>query len=206
MKGVFITFEGIDGAGKTTQLDRFTASLQAEGRAVLRSREPGGDSVAEAIRSILLDPSHRGMTPLTEAYLYAASRAQHVRQVLRPALQTGTTVICDRYLDSSVAYQGFGRQLGWERIHRINEEAVDGLYPDWTVILLLDPVLARQRMSERPLDRIEQEKLDFHRRVYDGFQRIALMDPERIYLADAAQDVETIAQGIWSAWKNRESH
>ncbi len=203
MAGTFITFEGIDGAGKTTQIELFTARLTAEGRSVLRTREPGGDAIAEAIRSVVLDRSLQPMEALTEAYLYAASRAQHVRQVLLPALDAGKTVLCDRFLDSSLAYQGYGRMLGAERVLAINREAVGELEPDWTVMLLLDPSEARARMHTKKLDRIEAERLDFHQRVYEGFREIALKHSQRVFLADAALPVEKLSEMIYAAWKSR---
>lgn len=201
--GRFISFEGVDGAGKTTQITRFAHWLEERGEDVLLTREPGGDTPAEAIREVILNPAYTEMEPLTEAYLYAAARSQHVRRVIRPALEAGKTVICDRYLDSSLAYQGGGRALGMERVRELNREAVDGCFPDWTVLLLLTPEAAMARMEGRPLDRLEQTSVAFRRTVYDSFVSLAAAEPERILRVDAARSVQEIAGDIRSAYLAR---
>ncbi|MGI6316035.1 MAG: dTMP kinase [Christensenellales bacterium] len=199
-KGKFITFEGVDGAGKTTQISLFSNWLLEQGEDVLLTREPGGDKPAEAIRSVILDPAYDDMDALTEAYLYAAARCQHVRRVLRPAIESGRTVICDRYLDSSLAYQGGGRGLGIELVRELNREAVDGCLPDWTVLLLLNPEAAMERMEGRSLDRLEQTPVTFRRKIYDSFLALAEAAPERIFTVDAAGTVEMIAETIRGAY------
>lgn len=193
-KGLFITFEGPDGAGKTTQIQRLRAWLEGRGHAVVVTREPGGTPIGERIRGILLDPACREMDPVTEALLYAASRAQHVRQVIGPALDAGQVVICDRFLDSSLAYQGAGRGLGEAMVRAINEPAVGGVLPDITVCLWASPALSRSRLATKAsLDRLEGEADNFFERVAEGYARLAKADPERILLLDAERNADEIS-------------
>jgi len=174
MKGFFIDFEGADGSGKSTQLRFLAEHLEARGLKVVRTREPGGCPVAEKIRAVLLDRENGGMAGATEALLYAAARAEHVRKVIKPAIEEGKIVLCDRFLLSSLAYQGYGRGLGVEQVRRINELAVDGCLPDITVFINVAPENAFQRMNENKVhDRLELEDITFHERVYAGFLELS---------------------------------
>ena len=173
MNGLFITFEGADGCGKSTQLRFLAEYLEGLGIDVVRTREPGGCPVAEKIRDILLDTNSE-MDAVTEALLYAAARAAHVRQVVRPALESGHVVLCDRFIHSSLAYQGYGRQLGEDLIRQINTAAIDGCMPDVTVFINIRPERAFLRMNENKVhDRLESENMAFHQRVYDGFTALS---------------------------------
>lgn len=194
-KGLFITFEGGDGSGKSTQIQRLQSVLQQEGYDVLLTREPGGTQISEQIRGILLDPENKGMAPMTETMLYAAARAQLVEEVIRPALQQGTIVICDRFLDSSIAYQAFGRDLG-SAVLTINSFGIAGCMPDLTIYLRVDPQVGRSRISTRAQDRIESESESFHRKVFEGYEAICAMYPERILPVDAAGTIEEIGEVI----------
>ncbi|MBE6036715.1 MAG: dTMP kinase [Clostridiales bacterium] len=197
-RGLFITFEGPDGSGKSTQIQKLNTFLQEQGHDTLLTREPGGTAISEKIRGLILDPAHKEMDPMAEALLYASSRAQLVSQVIKPALEAGKTVICDRYVDSSVAYQGYGRGLG-ESVEIINRYAVQGIMPDLTVLLLLDPASGRKRVQQAgEMDRLEQEALEFHQRVYDGYVRLAETYPERILSFSAKGEIEAIAEAIRS--------
>ncbi|WP_456283663.1 dTMP kinase [Microbacterium sp. JZ101] len=196
-RGVWITFEGGDGVGKTTQARLLEDWLAAEGRTVVRTREPGGSDVGQLIRDIVLH--HRGdIAPRAEALLYAADRAHHVRAVVRPALERGEVVIQDRYLDSSVAYQGAGRVLDADEVRDLSLWAAEGALPDVTVLLDLDPAAARARLDadDRPFDRLEAEKEDFHRRVREAFLALAAAEPDRFLVVDAALSPETLAEAI----------
>ena len=195
-KGLFITVEGPDGAGKSTQIERIKAFFDELGLKTLFTREPGGTKISEKLREIILDNGNSEMAPGTEALLYAASRAQLVEEVIKPALMDGTNVICDRYIDSSIAYQGFGRELGADRIMAVNEFAAGGLMPDLTILLLLDPESGRKRLDETSLDRLESEKLDFHKKVYEGYQYLAEKYPERVKAIDAKEDIDVISEEI----------
>ncbi|WP_456285896.1 dTMP kinase [Microbacterium sp. JZ70] len=196
-RGVWITFEGGDGVGKTTQARLLEDWLSAEGRTVVRTREPGGSDVGQLIRDIVLH--HRGdIAPRAEALLYAADRAHHVRAVVRPALERGEVVIQDRYLDSSVAYQGAGRVLDADEVRDLSLWAAEGALPDVTVLLDLDPAAARARLDadDKPFDRLEAEKEDFHRRVREAFLALAAAEPDRFLVVDAALSPETLAEAI----------
>ncbi|TFC31982.1 dTMP kinase [Cryobacterium sp. TMT2-18-3] len=195
--GLFITLEGGDGCGKTTQSELLTDWLQQCGRTVLRTREPGGTDVGGAIREIVLH--HRGeIAPRAEALLYAADRAQHIATAVRPALARGEVVIQDRYLDSSVAYQGAGRVLDATAVRDLSLWAAEGLLPALTVLLDLDETVARGRLDaeNKPFDRLEAEKSDFHRRVRAAFLALADAEPERILVVDAGRPVAEIAAVI----------
>ena len=195
--GAFLSMEGPDGSGKGTQLAKLQDTLDRFGFEVILTREPGGTPIGEKIRQILLDRENAGMTDETEALLYAASRAQHVREVIRPAVQAGKVVLCDRFVDSSAAYQGGGRQMGIERILRINAPAVDGTMPDLTVYLELDhrTAMARRCAVSTP-DRMEMEAESFHARVEEGYHQLIAMDPDRFAVVDAKGDREKIAAEI----------
>lgn len=196
-RGLFITFEGGDGVGKTTQAGLLEKWLSARGRTVVRTREPGGTEVGILIRDIVLH--HRGdIAPRAEALLYAADRAHHVETLVRPALARGEVVIQDRYLDSSVAYQGDGRRLEPREIRDLSMWAVGGLLPDLTVLLDLDHSVARRRLDadDKPFDRLEAEREDFHDRVRERFLAIAADEPARFLVVDAARPAAELAADI----------
>jgi dTMP kinase len=184
LKGIFVTFEGLDGCGKSTQMELLAAALRESGYVVLVTREPGGTPLGEAIRDVLLDPRYHGMSARSEALLYAAARAQLVEQVIRPALEDGQVVLCDRYLDSSLAYQGYGRGLGADDIITLNVWATECLFPDLTLYLDLDDAVRSTRLGAVP-DRLEAENEDFHRRVGEGFRELLAQHPHRIRRIDA---------------------
>lgn len=186
-QGLFITFEGTDGAGKTTQIQRLAADLRQTSYDVCLTREPGGTPISEQIRDMLLNPDHSEMAATTELLLYAASRAQHVSEVIKPALEAGKVVISSRFADAMVVYQGYGRGLDLERIHRLNRIATDGVTPDVTFVLDLPVEIGLQRVqnSRGGLDRLEREKIEFHRRLREGYQTIAQQEPQRLKIIDA---------------------
>jgi dTMP kinase len=191
--GAWITLEGGDGSGKTTQSNLLADWLVDEGHTVVRTREPGGSEVGQLIRDIVLH--HRGdIAPRAEALLYAADRAHHVATVVRPALARGEVVLQDRYLDSSVAYQGAGRVLDATEIRDLSLWAAEGALPDLTVLLDLDPATARARLDsdDKPFDRLEAEKAEFHGRVRDAYLALAAAEPERFLVLDAAASTEHI--------------
>ncbi len=190
-KGYFITFEGGDGAGKSTQINKLMEHLENCGFDVILTREPGGTDIGEKIRNIILDPENKEMDAVTEAMLYAASRAQHVAQVIKPAIEEGKIVICDRFIDSSIAYQGFGRGLG-DSVSIINSYAVGEYMPDKTVLLKLKPQLGNKRISTREKDRIELEAESFHQAVFEGYETLEKMYPERIIGVDATGTIDEI--------------
>jgi len=195
--GVWITLEGGDGSGKTTQSDLLERWLSSEGRTVVRTREPGGSEVGNLIRDIVLH--HRGdIAPRAEALLYAADRAHHVATVVRPALARGEVVLQDRYLDSSVAYQGAGRVLDGDEIRDLSLWAAEGALPDLTVLLDLAPEAARVRLdsADKPFDRLEAEKTEFHARVRDAYLALAAAEPGRFLVLDADASPETISAQI----------
>ncbi|MGZ0713034.1 dTMP kinase (plasmid) [Coraliomargarita sp. W4R53] len=195
--GLWITFEGGDGSGKTTQSTLLEQWLQSRGRAVVRTREPGGTEVGNLIRDIVLH--HRGdIAPRAEALLYAADRAHHIETFVRPALDRGEVVIQDRYLDSSVAYQGAGRVLDADEIRNLSLWATNNALPDLTVLLDLDPADARLRLDadEKPFDRLEAEKSEFHARVRAAFLALAEAEPERFVVLDATLAANDIAAAV----------
>lgn len=197
-RGFFLSVEGPDGSGKTTQVRRLEERLLRFGFDVYATREPGGCPISEKIRQLLLDPANGEMTDVTEALLYAAARAQHVRQTILPALATGKLVLCDRFVDSSVAYQGGGRELGVEQVREMNRPAVDGALPDATVYLDIDHVTAMKRRSAATtLDRLELQAEAFHGRVEAAYGQITAAEPERFVQVNAAQPVEQVAEELW---------
>jgi len=200
MERMFVTFEGLDGSGKSTQADLLRVRLQADGVDVVSTREPGGTELGEGVRNLVLHGGDVG--PWAEALLYVAARAQLVDDVIRPALERGAAVICDRYVDSSVAYQGIGRQLGLDRILDLNLAAVGGLLPDRTFLLELDPDEVASRI-QRHYDRLEREGDDFRRRAADGYRRLAARFPERIVVLDAARPANDIAEEVYGALRVR---
>ena len=195
--GTFLSMEGLDGSGKGTQLERLADTLDRYGFEVIRTREPGGTPIGEKIREILLDRENAAMTDETEALLYAAARAQLVREVIRPAVRSGRVILCDRFVDSSAAYQGGGRQMGIEKILEINRPAVDGTMPDLTVYLEIGhrKALERRCAASEP-DRLEMETENFHARVEEGYHRLMEMDPDRFAAVNAEGDREAIAAEI----------
>lgn len=195
-RGPFLTLEGSDGCGKSTQARLLAEDLRRRGHRVVETREPGGCPISEKIRSLVLDVKQQGMCDLTEALLFAASRAQHVREVIRPALKRGDTVVCSRFVDSSIAYQGIARGLGRELVAKLNEAAVEGLKPDVTLLLMMDPLEAiRRRRRDSAPDRLEGDD-DFARRACDAFRILAEAEPGRIRTVDAGGSVEQIAAQI----------
>lgn len=193
-EGIWITFEGGDGSGKSTQAALLASWLGERGRTVLQTREPGGSEVGVLIRDIVLH--HRGdIAPRAEALLYAADRAHHVETVVRPALDRGEVVIQDRYLDSSVAYQGAGRVLDAREVRDLSLWATGGALPNLTVLLDIEPAQARRRLDadDKPFDRLEAEKEEFHTRVRDAFLALAAAEPQRFLVVDATADPEDIA-------------
>lgn len=196
MGGIFVTFEGPDGSGKTTQVEKFVEHCRALGQSVVQTREPGGTLISEKIRSVILDADTPEMDDITEALLYAAARAQHVSQVIRPALAKGSLVICDRFVDSSIAYQGYGRGLG-EGVVSINAFAVSGLMPDLTFFLDIKPEEGLRRITRSEgLDRLEKEALDFHERVYEGYHQIIKQNKERYRIVDASRSKDIVSGEI----------
>jgi dTMP kinase len=194
-QGLFITMEGPDGAGKSTQLAFIRNHLLSRGVDALFTREPGGTQISEKIRRLILDKKNAEMVPMTEALLYAAARAQHVAQVIKPAIGRGRTVVCDRYVDSSIAYQGYGRNLG-ESVTIINDFAIDGCIPDVTFLLKIKPSVAISRISDKDQDRLEIETGGFHAAVYEGYLALEKKYPGRIVGIDADRDIEEISREI----------
>lgn len=206
MKGLFITFEGPDGAGKTTQVRLLADALAALGRKVVLTREPGGTRIGDEIRRLLLAPDHTEMDARTEVLLYAAQRAQNVAERIRPALARGHIVIGDRFADASVAYQSAGLGADEAFVRQVNAFATGGLQPDRTYMLDLSPETGRRRLAERAqsgagdrpgLDRIERRPDDYHRRVREAFLAIARAEPERVLLLDAERPPEELARAIF---------
>ncbi|MBP1932426.1 dTMP kinase [Ammoniphilus resinae] len=203
---LFITVEGGEGAGKTTIIERLKDDLEKKGHAVLQTREPGGVEIAEKIRAVILDRSHRQMDERTEALLYAAARRQHLVEKVMPALEEGKLVLCDRFLDSSLAYQGYARGLGMEEILTLNQFAIGACMPSLTLYFDIPPEvgLARIRANRaREVNRLDLEQLDFHQRVREGYRQLLERFPERIVLIDAAQPVEDVFQAAMSSIKER---
>jgi dTMP kinase len=190
---MFVSFEGLDGSGKTTQVERLRASLEADGREVVTAREPGGTALGEQLRALVLHGDE--MTPWAEALLYAAARAELVAEVIEPALARGADVLLDRYFDSSVAYQGIGRGLGLHEVLELNLLAVGGRVPDRTFVLAVDPTSSLERLGGSP-DRIERESAAFHARVAAGYEELAALFPERLVLLDGTLDPEELAERI----------
>jgi dTMP kinase len=200
--GIFLTFEGGEGSGKTTQLKRLLAHLRSLGLDPVETRDPGGTAIGNQIRQLVLDGRHTRMADLAELLLYEASRTQLVAEVIRPALAGGRTVVCDRFTDSTVAYQGYGRGMDLALIRQLNDLATGGLRPDLTFLLDLDPGAGLTRVSERlshvqaGRDRLEGEALEFHQRVRAGYRALAGAEPARIVLVDAAQGIAEIETQI----------
>ena len=212
MSGLFITVEGGEGSGKTTQLKLLANRIRASGKEVIETRDPGGTAIGKEIRTLLLHPGSVPIAAATELLLYEASRAQLVRELIAPALARGTAVLCDRFTDSTLAYQGFGRGIDFNLIQRLSRFSTDGLVPDLTVLLDLDPGIGLTRcrrgvsadastgLSAEPScwDRIEAEPLDFHQRIRGGYLVLAREDPDRIAVIDAGLGVSEIETVVWN--------
>jgi dTMP kinase len=200
--GIFITFEGGEGSGKTTQLKRLLAHLRSVGLDPVETRDPGGTAIGNQVRQLVLDGRNSRMADLTELFLYEASRTQLVAEVIRPAVAAGRTVVCDRFTDSTIAYQGYGRGMDLALIRQLNDLATGGLRPDLTFLLDLDPVAGLARVSERLVhlqasrDRLEGEALEFHQRVRSGYRALAGAEPSRIVPVDATQGIAEIEAQI----------
>lgn len=195
MRGKFITFEGCDGSGKTTCSKGVYEKLIAEGYDAIYTREPGGIDIAEQIRKVILDPNNKTMDDRCEALLYAASRRQHLVEKVLPALEMGKIVICDRFVDSSLAYQGCGRHLGIDNVLKINEFAIEGNMPDVTIFLDVRPEVGLKRLEVRNYkDRLEQETIQFHKDTSEGYRQICEMFKDRIRIVDANNDAQTVIE------------
>ncbi|MFN2441099.1 MAG: dTMP kinase [Thermoanaerobaculia bacterium] len=197
--GYFLAIEGIEGSGKTTQVARLEQAIRATGRNTIVTKEPGGTPLGNRIRAILLDPHEEGIDAMSELFLYAASRRQHVVELIRPSLERGAVVICDRFTDATLAYQGFGRMLDLDRLRQINEWATDGIRPNLTVILDIGESIgldrARTRNAEKNLQsesRLEGEDVRFHRRVREGYLALAESEPDRYAVVDAGGSLDEV--------------
>jgi dTMP kinase len=203
---MFITLEGPEGSGKTTAVEAAVKKLQEMGYEIVRTREPGGTPISEQIRNVILDKENTAMDGRTEALLYAASRRQHLVEKVWPALKEGKIVICDRYLDSSLAYQGGARGLGIDEILNINLFATENTWPDLTLLFDIKPEIGLARISanaNREVNRLDLEKLDFHNKVRDSFLQLAKRWPERFVIIDASLDRETVAKNTMEAILSR---
>jgi dTMP kinase len=198
MKGLFITFEGNDGSGKSSALQTVKQELLELGYDVIYTREPGGSPIAEKIREVILDKENVGMDPKTEALLYAASRREHIVKTILPALEAGKVILCDRFLDSSLAYQGYSRDLGLENVLEMNQFATEGLYPDLTILVCTRPEIGMSRIKkdERDMDRLELEKMTFHNKVYDGYIALSEKFKDRIVVINGEQTKEQVLSDV----------
>lgn len=195
MSGIFISFEGPDGAGKTTAIEVLLKKIATiTNKEVLVTREPGGSEIAEEIRQLILDPKHTEMDDWTEALLYAASRRQHLIEVIQPALAADQIVLCDRYVDSSIAYQGNGRQLGMEKVKQLNDFAIQGQLPQLTLYLDVPVEIGLQRVKKlgAGFDRLEGQELAFHQRVREAYLKLVEENEDRIALVDATQPIDDV--------------
>lgn len=211
-RGLFISLEGLDGSGKTTQVSGITAALSARGISFVVTREPGGTGLGECVRDMLLSHRFPEMSKLTEMLLYAASRAQHVNELIRPSLQDGKCVICDRFIDSSLIYQGLGLGLGIEEVYKVNMLATEGLLPDLTIILGLSAEQSLKRLAGKgELDRIESRSRSYHEIVSDGYRSLSELFPNRVVSFDGSLAAEDITRAIMEkidsfyAYKNERS-
>ena len=197
-KGLFITFEGIEGCGKTTQMNLLADHLKKEGVSVLKTREPGGTKIGEEIRELLLNPDNKKMAKETEMLLYGASRAQHIKELIEPALKSGKIVLCDRYADSTLAYQGFGRNMGISLIRKTCPLSLGSIQPELTILLDLDVKAGLSRIKNRKggNDRIEKEKIAFHNKVRKGYLKLAKASRGRIRVVRADRKIEEIQKEI----------
>lgn len=194
-RGVFITVEGPEGAGKTTVLTKVGEQLKKEGYSIVLTREPGGIPIAEQIREVILNRDNTKMDPRTEALLYAAARRQHLMEKVVPALKEGCIVLCDRFLDSSLAYQGYARGLGIEEVREINHFAIQDTMPELTLFFMIEPEIGLKRIEkhkDREVNRLDMEKLQFHHKVYEGYQLLIKNEPDRIKAINANQSFERV--------------
>ena len=207
MQGLFITIEGPDGAGKTSVLEELYPKLTLSARQrIIKTREPGGIPIAEKIRQIILDPKNREMDPRTEALLYAAARRQHLVEKVFPALKEGSIVLCDRFVDSSLAYQGAGRKIGVQPIAELNEFAIEGTVPDFTIYLDVDSDTGLQRIKnhrQNQNDRLDAEGLEFHQRVRHEYLKLVEEHPDRIHKIDARMSLESVVEHTFEAIVDR---
>lgn len=206
MKGRFITFEGIEGSGKSTQIARLADQLRTAGHSVVLTREPGGTSIGDQIRKVLLDPANTDLDPTAELLLYAASRAQHLQGVILPAVERGATVLCDRFSDATLAYQGYGRGLDREKIRELDRFVTAGMRPDLTLLLDIDARIgvarAHGRNATQGLEsesRFENEEIAFHDRVRQGYLALAHQEPHRIKIVDASRTPDEVQKAIQDA-------
>lgn len=198
-QGFFISLEGGEGSGKTTVIERLRQEFEGRGLPVVITREPGGIDIAEQIRAVILDPANVAMDGRTEALLYAAARRQHLVEKVVPALERGEIVICDRFIDSSLAYQGYARGLGIDEIWSVNQFATGGLLPDITLYLDVDPQIGLSRIQankQREVNRLDLERLDFHHKVREGYRQVAALFPQRIHMIDAGRDPDRVFEQI----------
>lgn len=208
---MFITFEGIEGSGKSTQIALLKSALEATGKSVVTTRQPGGCPLGETLRSILLSTQTKNLDHRAELFLYLADRAQHIAEVIRPAQNAGHIVLCDRFADSTVVYQGYGRGLDVAMLHELNDIAVAGAWPQRTILLDLEPEQGLRRALARNLKtgncvtegRFEAEDIDFHTRIRDGYLALASLHPRRYAVIDATPDVDTVAKAVWEAVASR---
>jgi len=202
-RGFFIVFEGGEGSGKSIQVEILASHLREEGYTVTVTREPGGTRIGEQIRAITHNSENVDLDAVAESYLMAASRAQHVRELIEPALVAGKVVVCDRFVDSSIAYQGYGRKLGGDTIRILNELAVDGAIPDMSIVLDVSPSLGLDRRARgvKMKDRLDLQQKDFYDRVYQGYVTLAKKDPERYVIIDSSKPIEDVAGNVWKAVK-----
>lgn len=198
---LFITFEGPEGAGKTTVIQKIAERLAEKNIDVLATREPGGIEIAEKIRTIILNPAHTAMDERTEALLYAAARSQHYFEKVQPALDAGKLVICDRFIDSSLAYQGYARGIGIDEVLSINEFAIGKKLPDMTILFDIAPEVGLARIyatGNREVNRLDVESLPFHQKVHEGYLLLVERYPERIRMVNADQDIDSVVEEVWS--------
>jgi len=198
---LFITFEGPEGAGKTTVIQKIAERLAEINIDVLATREPGGIEIAEKIRTIILNPAHTAMDERTEALLYAAARSQHYFEKVQPALDAGKLVICDRFIDSSLAYQGYARGIGIDEVLSINEFAIGKKLPDMTILFDIAPEVGLARIyatGNREVNRLDVESLPFHQKVHEGYLLLVERYPERIRIVNADQDIDSVVEDVWS--------
>lgn len=205
LKGKFITFEGPEGAGKTTVIAEIYSRLQKSGKEVVLTREPGGIAISEKIRTIILDNEHTEMDGKTEALLYAAARRQHLVERIIPTLEAGGTVLCDRFIDSSLAYQGYARGLGIDEVLKVNEFAIGTAMPDLTIFFDLSPAegLARIAVGKREQNRLDNENILFHQKVYEGYEKLLKRYPKRIIKTDACLTKEEVTENVWNIIRSR---
>jgi dTMP kinase len=196
MGGKFITLEGCDGSGKSTQVTLLKDKLNEMKLPCIITREPGGTAISEQIRKVILDEANKAMVWRTEALLYAASRAQLVGELIVPSLNEGIHVICDRYVDSTLAYQGYGRGLDFADLVKINNYATNGLKPHLTILLDIDPEVTSKRLAKKKADRLEGEKIQFHQRVREGYLELARKEPERFAVIDAGRSIGEVHEEI----------